>query len=67
MKKDKLFIGLKLKSLSYWIWFEEENIIIKEDGSAKGKDGWGKDRDHIKYLYCSTSEIEGRIESSNLG
>ena len=61
----KPYIGLKLKGLSYWVWFEVKHT--ETNGMTfTGKKGWGKNREDIN-LSCNVSEIEGRIESDNIG
>lgn len=62
--EDQKFVGIKLKSLDSYIWFETANVIHALS-SFIGKEGVGKDNSRTN-IKCRDSEIESYIYSDNI-
>jgi recombinational DNA repair ATPase RecF len=58
------FVGIKVKSLKYWIWFKTSEVE-ETDTMFTGKNGWGKDN-ALTNISVLQSEIEARISSDNI-
>jgi len=60
------YTAIKVKGLSYWLWFETQYLNIK-DCEFKAVKGWGKNNAYIETFECETSEIIATLTSDELG